>query len=527
MLVLASGCGRGPVFSVPFDPCADDPDSCTSSVTLQRAADILFVIDNSGSMGDEQGTLARNFPAFIDVLEDARIGASYRIGLSTSDLSGLRASSCRARLDEFVFMGLDGVVLDEQAGGCLDSCAFDQIELSPTTTADDPNPTPRPWLEKDAGQTNLPGSVSMGEALRCLGPQGINGLGFEAPLESMRHALLVDSPDFIRDEALLAVIFVTDEADCSMSFDNRETILSDFGRPLWSDPEGDRPTSAVCWNAGVSCEGGPGVYDTCSAQDKDFQGRAVDDPQEAVLYPLERYVDTLRDIAAAKESRGGTGQVLVGVLAGVPEDYPQTGELVYRDSADPQFNLEYGIGPGCDWGTETIDSPPGIPPVRLREFAQAFETEGRNMFSVCSDNYAVALEQIATALQRLTARSCVPGCVADTAPEVDGLQYRCSITEEGPGMSTRDVPPCAQVADAWDFPLGSEICFRALDDAGGVTTSQSDDMSAQCVTRGSNLEFVVERRDDQPAPPGVGFRVDCRLAGPREYTCEELEDLEG
>jgi len=114
--VAAAACGRGPGiewFEPPPDPC--DDNACISVSALQRAVDILFVIDNSGSMGVEQGTLAANFPAFIDVLEAQQFGASYRIGITTTDAQGtLRVSSCRERLFEFVFDDFAGTFIDEQ-----------------------------------------------------------------------------------------------------------------------------------------------------------------------------------------------------------------------------------------------------------------------------------------------------------------------------------------------------------------------------------------------------------------------------
>jgi hypothetical protein len=235
---------------------------------------------------------------------------------------------------------------------------------------------------------------------------------------------------------------------------------------------------------------------------------------------VQRYVDALRSIAEHKESRGGNGQVLVAVLAGVPEDYPESGDLTYRDSTSAAFNREYGIGPGCNIGQEEIDSPPGIPPVRLREFAEAFATEERNIFSICSEDYAIALEQIAEAAGRLSARACVPGCVTDTNRYIDGLQPRCTLVEEKTSEREMPVQSCVARNGTWEFP-GPEVdvCYRALSDVAGLTSTAVDDMSPQCITRGANLEFVVERRPGIPIQAGTAVRVDCELDGPSTQTC--------
>jgi hypothetical protein len=504
--------------------CPAGSGDCETRVRLQRAADILFVIDNSGSMGSEQGTLAANFAAFVEVLERDQVGADYRIGVTTTDLKGLRASSCRLRLEEFIWEGrLAGMDLYEDARGpgCLDSCAHETVPLLATTTTTDGSARVRPWLEKGPDGSNLPADIDMASAMQCIGPQGINGSGYEAPLESMRHVLVDDPAGFVRDDALLAIIFVTDEADCSMPLDHQWVLTSDAGRALWSDPLGDRPTSAACWNSGVACDGGPGIYDGCYSVDRAWDGGIEADPEAAVLFPIQRYVDTLRELARGKERRGGNGQVLVAVIAGVPHDYPDGGELVYRDSAVPEFNLEYGIGPGCDWGTEMIHDPPGIPPVRLREFAESFATGSRNVFSICSPDYTVALEDIATAIANLSQRACVPGCVLDVNPTVAGLQPNCTVREQVLEGVELPVERCTLTNDGWRMPAGAEVCYRMLGDADGSTRTPADDMTAQCITLGANLEVVLERADGGPAPVGSIVRVDCELTGPIGTPCQD------
>jgi hypothetical protein len=522
VLALLAACGRGPFWEIVPDPCADH--ACQSVAKLQRAVDILFVIDNSGSMGVEQGTLASNFPAFVDVLEQQRFGASYRIGLTTTDAYGtLRVSSCRERLEEFVFNDFDGLVIDETQAGCLASCGFDAV----ATVAEGAASSGRPWIEKTAGGSNLADGISIADAMRCAGPQGINGAGFEAPLESMRAVLEQEgnSAGFLRDEALLAIVFVTDETDCSAPFDNIDGLMSDRGRALWTDPDADSPSSGACWRAGTVCSGGPGVYDECHAADIGWDGLPTAEADEAVLYPVSRYVDAVRDVAQAKAERGGASQVLVGVIGGVPLDYPQTQQMLFADSALPDFNLEYGIGPGCGVGTETATSPPGIPPVRLAEFAAEFATDAPNLSSICSPDYTVALQQIVDGLARLSARTCVPGCVADRDEDEPGLQPDCRLIERNAQGDERIVPRCELAADGWHFPGTSPaLCHRALLDVDGSTETAADDMSRQCVGRGANLELVVERPSGMLEPAGTTVEVQCALTRPVGETCDDPVD---
>jgi hypothetical protein len=490
--------------------CIDVPELCSVQLSLRRAVDILFVIDNSGSMGGEQGTLAQSFASFIAVLEGLEVGANYRIGVTTTAGDGfLRATSCRSRLHEFIFTSQEFGDTDARQEGCLDHCTLDAIEVA------------QPWVEKSSGQTNLPPGVGMAEALQCAGPQGINGPGFERPLESMRNALADNVQEFMRDDALLAVIFVTDEADCSMD-DAMEGWIQTQGQVFWTTP--DRATSAVCWNAGVECTGGPGVYDDCAAVDKAQNGLPTGDPDAAVLYPVQRYIDTLTEIAEQKQLLGGQGEVLVALLGGVPLDYPETGVVVYRDSTLADFNMHYGIGPGCGVGTETVQDPPGIPPVRMRAFAEAFATDERNIYSVCSDDYSVALTQMADAIGAMNERACVNGCVVDAAAGAPGLQPDCTLVQAfADGTPDAAVPSCTIFDAGWDFPSpDDDVCHRALTDLDGSTVSKADDMSAQCLTVGSNVEYVIERREDVPIPAGTSVEVKCQLLAPVGTTCDEI-----
>jgi len=369
--------------------------------------DILFISDNSGSMGEEQGELVSGLATLVSLLDQHDI--DYRIGVTTTDngnpvCSGnlwttpeggeLQLSSCRERLDDFIFAGTDPTT-DKREEGCLDFCYLDSIDIVPTATEVDPTPRRRPWIEKIDGVTNIDGDYSVLMALACALPQGINGCGFESHLESMYKAIkrARDSSEnnygFIRDDAHLLVIFVTDEVDCSYRTEQQMIFLPEGNKVFWSDPDRSYATSAVCWNAGVSCTGGPGTYDDCFAQNKDIQGNAAG-AEEAVLQPLSRYVGLLQGIENEKRARSNAS-VLVATMAGVPPGYADGAEIVYRDTSDAVFQDDFGIGPGCQSPTGTA-----VPPVRLREVTDAFaEPNERNLHSICAPSFHDAVNAIA------------------------------------------------------------------------------------------------------------------------------------
>ncbi|MCA9706655.1 MAG: hypothetical protein KDK70_12450, partial [Myxococcales bacterium] len=329
----------------------------------ERAVDILFVVDNSGSMGEEQAKLALGIDALVTALDAADPPVDYRIAVTTTDngnpwcaggspeSGSFQATSCQGRLTDFVFQGASVIDLTEEA--CLAICDHEDLGLTV------------PWLDvaHSAGTTNAPAGDVLG-ALRCMLPQGINGCGFEQPLESLSLALQrADTPSddnngFRRPGALLAVAIVTDEVDCSSNPAHDSIYLPEGNRVFWSDTQAPAPTSAVCWNAGVQCTGS-GVYDECHAVDLGEDGNPVvgDPAQDAVLRPLAGYIDDLT-------SRGA----YVIAINGVGSD----GQPVYADAAgDPIFQGDFGIGPGCSSAVGEA-----VPPVRIRELVDTVTGPG-------------------------------------------------------------------------------------------------------------------------------------------------------
>jgi hypothetical protein len=63
---------------LPYVPVVDGFEQ--GGVTI---GDVLFVVDNSCSMGEEQASMAANFPVFVDIVE--LVGLDYRLGVVTTD----------------------------------------------------------------------------------------------------------------------------------------------------------------------------------------------------------------------------------------------------------------------------------------------------------------------------------------------------------------------------------------------------------------------------------------------------------
>ena len=536
-------CLDHPLKPVEYEAAQEKQDSI--ALTVNKDVDILFVIDNSGSMGEEQGTLAGNFASFIEVLERPDVKANYRIGVTTTDngnpwcdgttpeAGDLRISSCRARQAEFVFMGAQ--MIDATQEACLDVCNYDNIEILPTATDLDDSMAPRPWLESIEGRTNLgDGTCASGatcgdavtttEAFQCFGPQGINGCGFEQQLESMYKALKraenteENAYGFLRSNAILSVVHVTDEADCSFNNDQATIFLPEGDRHFWSLPDEGAPTSAVCWNAGVVCEGSD-----CSSANLDPLGNDTSEG-DAVMRPVSRYTEFLQAFEDEKQTITPDQEVLVALIAGVGSD----GSVTYQTSQDQGFMDDFGIGPGC-----TSAAGEAVPPVRLREFAEEFVVgDENNMFSICDSDYSPALNAIANAIADQVRPACMPACVADTDPTTQILDPSCTLIQEAPQKDgtiiETNIPQCN---DDNDFP-GDDInvCYIALRDGSAdangdrelFSDDESDDMSDFCYEEGWNLEFILNRREGFPAPGGTSVKATCELSQSKAIDCPQL-----
>jgi hypothetical protein len=194
--MLLAACGPTPSRNGNGDDDGVDAPGGTDSTVIPpgdatgcQSIDVLFVIDNSGSMGEEQTNLATNFPGFISVLEAS--GLDYRVAVTTTG----RNYSYTMNLPPIgqIPMNIDG----GDNGAMLKPAAC--------------NMTKR-WIEKT--DPDVAGTFS------CLANVGTGGPSDEMPLSAMRDAFeerMTDGTNtgFHRPDALLGIVFLTDEEDCS------------------------------------------------------------------------------------------------------------------------------------------------------------------------------------------------------------------------------------------------------------------------------------------------------------------------
>jgi hypothetical protein len=210
--------------------------------------DILFMIDNSNSMEQEQQNLISQLGRLIEGLRNPKLGGA---GCSWSNRSACKIPNLRI-----------GVISSDLGAGnySIPSCEVpdgDGGKLQTKPRVAGCTPPSDPWISYADGVTNILGATGDGvqqvkDAFRCIGALGVGGCGFEHQLESARRALDPAknvNPGFLRPNAYLAIVLITDEDDCSA----KKPALFDPSQQGLTDPLG--PLSSFrCFELGIQCD---------------------------------------------------------------------------------------------------------------------------------------------------------------------------------------------------------------------------------------------------------------------------------
>jgi hypothetical protein len=209
-----------PLFACLAPPVASPRTTVTQETNvrvdqnIKNKVEILFMVDNSSSMNPMQLELRARFGDFFKVFQDLAAAGTFadlHIGVVTSDFGAGDAA---------------GAGCDASPGGQRGI-----LQTLPSPDATDPPagcmpPRGAPYIAyafDPAGgtaATNLPNgsdATALVNEFTCMASVGAKGCGFEHQLESVYAALrnTKENSDFLRDGALLTVVFVTNEDDGS------------------------------------------------------------------------------------------------------------------------------------------------------------------------------------------------------------------------------------------------------------------------------------------------------------------------
>ncbi len=435
-----------------LDPRPGNVVKLTLPVNLNRNIDILFVIDDSGSMGEEQASLARNFPAFINVLNTIPGGLpDVHIGVVSSNVGtgGVNIGGCSSATQP---EGDDG---DLQTNGCAGVTAGYLEDIR----------------QPDGSRTrNYSGALA--DVFTCMAQLGTTGCGFEAHLESAFRALSPGkNAGFLRPDAYLAIIFVADEDDCSALPGGAL-----FGDPMATSgsPLGPR-TSFRCWEFGVECDNAPnprafGTYTGC-------RPRAA----SPYLQGVQRYVDYVKSLKSSPRKL-----VVAGIIGNVDEQ--RTSVVI----ADPDDVTRPMLAPSC---TSAVGV--AAPAHRLQAFLDGFGDRATST-TICNDNLTDALTQIGEMMKITLGVPCLDAHLADRNPSLPGVQPECAVTDV---LHPDDDRRTETIIPACDTTGGATPCWRFVSDA------------AACPTTPDNRELVVDR-GGASVPDDTYLEIQCVVCDP-------------
>jgi hypothetical protein len=355
-----------------------------------RDVDVLFIVDNSGSMREEQVSLRRELPKLVRALT-----TGDRDGDGVSDGPAVRSLHLGVVSSD---MGLVGISDIEKCEGLGDDGILQNV---PHPEVGDCQPSYPPFITYVAGTSDVEATAN---DFACIAMLGTDGCGFEQQLESGLKALWpsididpttsrpftrnritflgdangfgrqshgdTENAGFLRNEtgqgpSLLVIVLVTDEEDCSSA------DTSHFTPAHFLDPSSELAM-------------------------QDLNLRCFYNPQN--LYALERYYTGFRALRPGNEQL-----VMFAAITGVPPDLVTADALddaglydrIQRDprmqqAIDPSRTEEQGgnLLPSCDTPTGKA-----YPPRRIVELARRFGSNGI-VQSICQEDFGPALDVI-------------------------------------------------------------------------------------------------------------------------------------
>lgn len=429
--LLLAACPNREVAEVPPDP-TPVPDK-RIPVQNNRNIDILFVIDDSGSMSEEQTSLNNNFQSFIDVLSNIEGGLpDVHIGVVSTNAGAVAGvSQCNATGDN----GLLKTSADITGNFITDSA--------------------------DGGANYSSGSLAA--AFTSIASLGTGGCGFEMPLESMRLALNgtnSENAGFIRDDAFLAIVFITDEDDCSVQ--ERQGF---FANPMAgvNDPLG--PFSSFrCFEFGIQCA--PDDPRTFGAKEE-----CLPRENSPYLYDVQEYIDFLKQVK-------DENLIIVAGISGPAEVSAAGAGFRTNVRPNPDVGPQEGnpeLAPSCEeTGLGEAD-----PAIRLNQFITSFRTNTST--TICDNDLTQALVQIADLLAERLGTPCLaetitdpPECVAwveDSDGDNQVLIPECGSPPCYRFLQPSEVPQCdGTLGVEFDpgseaFPFGADFRIQCVGDA--------------------------------------------------------------
>ncbi|MDH3725963.1 MAG: hypothetical protein OER77_00390 [Myxococcales bacterium] len=450
-IATVASCSNRPLS--PLNPCTINGVVQNVPVNPQRALDVLFIIDDSPSMLAEQNKLAEQVPRLVNLLLTGGIDVdmsmpvgefpaveSLHVGIVTPDLgysteppsnftpgvdfSATPACERNNGNGKAGFMQVDGLIDDDNNPGTPRIMCTAQTPPAGTIYLNFPEApfTPTDFVED----------------VECVTGQ-TDGCGFEQQLESIlaqdRNSA---NGGFSRQDALLAVILITDEDDCSTTdpriFDTVPNPGNPFQGPFTSNDEVQ--FNLRCW------------------------------AHSEALQAIDRYVTGIAEL------KDDPSQVVFAAITGIPEDGALDPANFATDSdrydailahpgmeetPDPAFadTQSQQLTPACGAGSADGAAVPGRRVVEVAKgLAEANNGVGTVVESICASDYAPALNAIVDRIADALRRLCLPRPLNRNSQDMVG----CEVRETQPEGATCADAGRGREPEAVANEDGREVC---------------------------------------------------------------------
>jgi hypothetical protein len=501
-----------------------------------RTLDMVFSIDNAAnSMGPKVTKMNAQFPKLIAALQDPVDGTlpDLRIAIISSDLGtgGGLSSACGPK------------TLPDGTTSAFGDLGRFQMLTSPNACTINAGAT---FLEYKAGMP-VTYSGDINTVFACLaGNLGVMGCGYQHQLQAFEFALVArgvgneqQQAEFLRPYANLALIFITDEDDCSAApndglFDaNRELSGEGVGlrcatrghacggRNLTEAPPG-YPTVASFSHPFSDCQA---RTDTCP-NTTDGWDHNTDTRVPTDCSPLKNVKHLADELKALKTDPDR--QILAAGIFGWPLSDADMATAEYKiapiPTIGPQPPTIFEYWPVC-YDPDHRPSATGADPATgadlnawglaaqggLREaaFLDEFGANGLK-FSICQRDFAETMATIGKRLASMFQSPCLDFRLVDADPASASVQAECDVFWRLPLTDPSDpnellyeesatsLPPCPAGATSGTV---AEDCWRLLVDLDRYPTS------------GQRLEVLrtgPEIASQARLPGGTKLHVRCR-----------------
>jgi len=407
--------------------------------TINRNVDLLFLVDDSSSMGKSQDNLRRNFPRFMTRLKDPPGLPNIHVAVVSSDMGTNSGSACDPATNK---NGRFQFTAPEPAVG-----------QTPCVTNLDPNAT---FISDIGGTKNYSGAIE--DVFSCIAALGDKGCGFEHQFAAITRALGVDgrgeapqeNQGFLRKDAYLVIILITNEDDCSA---NPDVPLFDESQNNYIGDQLGPRINFRCNEFGHVCDDGTGKFVHPSRRAPNDDVNAMVTYSSCRSNEEENYLLGAADTAnRIKGLKSRDGQVLVAAITGPATPYTVT--WTAPTGSDTSCGAASCPWPAIARSCTATDGSFAYPSVRIVDFVNQFGANGL-VLPICEDDFGPSLDRIAKLINEQLKPPCITQTVATDPATGD---FDCTVVSHTPndfGASVdAKVPACSQngnVAPCWSL----------------------------------------------------------------------------